>query len=80
MWIYLGMYKIVGKKYLNWLKVEYRSFHNDRPPPIDTYALSDSVFTLAEQTLNMKCVATQGLSNPTKKFGLGLKAASLEPH
>ena len=40
--------------------------------------LSVSVFELAQLFQNIKCVSTQGLSNPTKKFGIGLKTASVE--
>ena len=41
-------------------------------------ALRVSVFEIAEYVKNMKWMPTQGLSNPTKKSGLGLKTASVE--
>ena len=41
-------------------------------------ALSCSVLEITDQTQIMKCMSTQGLSNPTKKFGRGLKTASVE--
>ena len=41
-------------------------------------ALSVSVFEIAEYFETIKWMPTQGLSNPTKKSGLGLKTASVE--
>ena len=41
-------------------------------------ALTVSVFDIAEYFENLKWMPTQGLSNTTKKSGLGLKTASVE--